>query len=320
MKGPAMKPRAFSFFIVLAPILIIVLLLAHTQSIKATSGIWLRPPFDGTYRVTSYFDHQNPNYVGDNFIWIYNGERVPSSLANHTGEPYPYDGHDGWDFSMDIGTDVLAAAAGEVVFRGTLYGNTLIIAHGNNYYTQYSHLDSYLVAVGNHVIPGQHIAESGSSGTTAAHLHFTVSHGGHSNTAYAIDPFGWRGSGRDPLFNYNNKESSCQWRSIDEDPISCADTIVEDAGRGSTMAGIWAESVKGNGYHTYYHTTTTDNSVSSIWSITRTINGIYKIYAFIPEQPPGVATPKTQQARYSIWQDGGWQTYNWPRKLDHVLR
>jgi hypothetical protein len=38
------------------------------------------------------------------------------------------------------------------------------------------------------------------------------------------------------------------------------------------------------------------------------VPGMYKVYAFIPEQPPGNQTPKTQQAQYSIWSDTGWQT------------
>ena len=85
----------------------------------------------------AYFDHDEPSYgIGaDGYIQIYNGERVPSSYTSKTGEPYPYDGHDGWDWSMIAGTDVLAAAAGEVVVSQDnmgCYGHTIIIDHGNS--------------------------------------------------------------------------------------------------------------------------------------------------------------------------------------------
>jgi murein DD-endopeptidase MepM/ murein hydrolase activator NlpD len=85
---------------------------------RAGGGIVLRPPFDGTYRVIAYFDHEKPNYGSgaDGFIRIYIGERVPASYPNKTGEPYPYDGHDGWDWSMGTGTDIRAAASGTIVW------------------------------------------------------------------------------------------------------------------------------------------------------------------------------------------------------------
>jgi murein DD-endopeptidase MepM/ murein hydrolase activator NlpD len=194
---------------------------APVRPVQAGGGVVLHPPFNGTYRVTAYFDHDSPNYAtgADNYCWIYNGEQVASSYANKTGEPYPYDGHDGWDWSMTTGTDVLAAAAGTVVLSQNnwgCYGHTIIVDHGNSYYTQYSHLSQLLVGVGNAVVAGQHIAESGNSvgsgcGPVDPHLHFGVRHGGYDSTAYATDPFGWRGNGRDLLFDYNGKESSCLW-------------------------------------------------------------------------------------------------------------
>lgn len=62
--------------------------------VHAGGGVKLRPPFeraDGTYRVTAYFDHQNPNYGDDDYIWIYNGERRPANSQDDapacTGAP-----------------------------------------------------------------------------------------------------------------------------------------------------------------------------------------------------------------------------------------
>lgn len=237
------------------------------RPVHAGGGIVLHPPFDGTYRVTAYFDHDEPSYSDgpDGYNWIYNGERVPASYPNKTGEPYPYDGHDGWDWSMTTGTDILAAAAGTVVVAdggnwGSGYGRTIVISHGNNYYTQYSHLDQLLVGVGASVTAGQHIAESGATPPgTPAHLHFGVRHGGWDSKVYATDPFGWRGNGRDPLFDYNGKESSCLWAGVPGDDISCSDIIVEDDAPDQPYDtwmeySTWFDSSDGNGYrehHTY---------------------------------------------------------------------
>ena len=298
MKHRMLASSAIGFLMVAA------VLIAFAQSISASAGIRLRPPFTGTYRVTSYFDHNKPQYCtgADGYIWIYNGERTQSSCSAHTGQPYPYDGHDGWDFSMVAGTDVLATADGEVVFEGTLYGNTLIIAHGDNYFTQYSHLSAYLVNNGDPVVAGQHIAESGSSGTDAAHLHFTVSHGGFANTVYTTDPFGWRGAQRDPLFDYTGRESSCLWRSSDSDPISCYDTIIEDAGRGSQISGTWLVSTIGNGYHAFYRRNVSGSLEHyANWLLTNTLPGPYQVYAFVPSQ-----NATTHRATYYIYTVSSW--------------
>jgi len=291
------------------------------QPVQANGGVVLRPPFDGTYRVTSYFDHENPNYGDNNYIWIYNGERRPANSQNDnppcTGNPYPYDGHDGWDWSMVTGIDVLAAAAGQVVISQNDYGgygHTIIIAHDNGYYTMYSHLSQRLVISGALVTAGQHIAESGSSGTTAAHLHFGVRQGGYANTNYAVDPFGWRGTERDPLFNHNGKVSTCLWRSRDEDSISCADTIVEDAGAGAVayFGDNWQVSNRGNGYHTFYRSNTATQSDYHTWSTSALPSplrsGPCTVSVFVPEDPDGSGgLSLSQQVTYYIWTASGWQ-------------
>jgi len=277
---------------------VLLLSIAPVWPVRAAGGVVLRPPFNGTYRVTAYFDHNRPTYcIGANgVITIYNGEQVAANCATQTGEPYPYDGHDGWDWSMGTGTDVLAAAAGTVVFstdnwvEHPCYGRTIIIDHGNGYYTQYSHLSQRLVNVGNPVTAGQHIAESGNTSDpndpnhcpVAAHLHFGVRHGGWANTTYAIDPFGWRGSGRDPLFNYNGKESSCLWAGVPGDDISCADIIVEDDGAGWSEYGWWATSTNGNGYREHHTYSWPYASSYAHWAPTLPAKGYYQIYAFVP--------------------------------------
>lgn len=79
-----MKWKAFSKAAV-ACILTVAMLASITppaQPAHAGGGIVLRPPFDGTYRVTAYFDHESPNYGDNNYIWIYNGERRPANSQN----------------------------------------------------------------------------------------------------------------------------------------------------------------------------------------------------------------------------------------------
>jgi len=51
---------------------------AHAPGIAAAGSISLRPPFNGTYRLTSFFDHYYPNYAAgpDGRITIYTGENV----------------------------------------------------------------------------------------------------------------------------------------------------------------------------------------------------------------------------------------------------
>ncbi len=55
------------------------------------------------------------------------------------------------------------------------YGNTVVIDHGNNVKTRYSHLNQINVAEGQKVSLGQTIALSGATGVgTGAHLDFGV--------------------------------------------------------------------------------------------------------------------------------------------------
>ncbi|SDR71424.1 M23 family metallopeptidase [Pseudomonas oryzae] len=89
--------------------------------------------------------------------------------------------HSGVDFSIHSGAAVLAAAGGRVRFAGRQggYGQLLEIDHGNGLVTRYAHLLRFHVRAGELVIPGQRIAEVGSTGrSTGPHLHFEVLHHG----------------------------------------------------------------------------------------------------------------------------------------------
>ncbi|CAL9605537.1 hypothetical protein SUDANB176_05522 [Streptomyces sp. enrichment culture] len=83
--------------------------------------------------------------------------------------------HTGVDFHAASGTPVQAVGMGTVVEAGWggAYGNQVVIRMHDGTYTQYGHLSSIGVSVGQQVTPGQQIGLSGATGNvTGAHLHF----------------------------------------------------------------------------------------------------------------------------------------------------
>lgn len=85
--------------------------------------------------------------------------------------------HEGLDIEAPVGTPVRAAAGGKVVRSGyeALYGNLLVVDHGNGFRTLYAHLSERLVREGDLVQPGDVIGKVGDTGrATGAHLHYEV--------------------------------------------------------------------------------------------------------------------------------------------------
>ncbi|MGW1712991.1 M23 family metallopeptidase [Streptomyces sp. NPDC002156] len=83
--------------------------------------------------------------------------------------------HTGIDFHASSGTTVHSVGSGTVVEAGWggAYGNNIVIKMIDGTYTQYGHLSSINVSVGQTVTPGQQIGLSGATGNvTGAHLHF----------------------------------------------------------------------------------------------------------------------------------------------------
>ncbi|MFV0133204.1 M23 family metallopeptidase [Streptomyces sp. HMX87] len=83
--------------------------------------------------------------------------------------------HTGIDFHAASGTSVRAVGVGTVVEAGWggAYGNQVVIRMHDGTYTQYGHLSSIGVSVGQAVVPGQQIGLAGSTGnSTGPHLHF----------------------------------------------------------------------------------------------------------------------------------------------------
>ncbi|MEV0844606.1 LysM peptidoglycan-binding domain-containing M23 family metallopeptidase [Streptomyces sp. NPDC049954] len=86
-------------------------------------------------------------------------------------------GHTGADFPVSTGTSVKAVSNGTVIAAGDggAYGNQIVIKHGDGHYSQYGHLSSIGVSVGQTVTEGQQIGLSGATGNvTGPHLHFEI--------------------------------------------------------------------------------------------------------------------------------------------------
>ncbi|NHN33910.1 murein hydrolase activator EnvC family protein [Paenibacillus agricola] len=87
--------------------------------------------------------------------------------------------HNGIDLGAPNGTGILAAGDGVVIVASwwSGYGNTVIIDHGNGYWTLYGHIRNggTVVEKGDIIKRGQKVAEVGSTGeSTGNHLHFEV--------------------------------------------------------------------------------------------------------------------------------------------------
>lgn len=124
------------------------------------------------------------NYDGGKMTWPVPGVKTISS--DYGPRNCPFHGrevHSGIDIPAPTGTSVVAAAPGTVNLAGYngSYGKCIILNHGNNIYTLYGHLSSYIVSAGQKVTAGQKIGNVGSTGnSTGSHLHFEVRKGGNS--------------------------------------------------------------------------------------------------------------------------------------------
>ncbi|MDE7291705.1 MAG: LysM peptidoglycan-binding domain-containing M23 family metallopeptidase [Treponemataceae bacterium] len=85
--------------------------------------------------------------------------------------------HPGMDMACPTGTPIYATMGGKVLASGVsrIYGNYIIIDHGNGYQTLYGHMSKRISVAGEQVSQNQKIGLVGSTGySTGPHLHFTV--------------------------------------------------------------------------------------------------------------------------------------------------
>ncbi|WP_207477619.1 murein hydrolase activator NlpD [Gilliamella apicola] len=92
----------------------------------------------------------------------------------------------GIDISGTLGTKIVAAANGRVVYSGNAlpgYGNLIIIKHNDDYLTAYAHNQTILVKEQQNVRAGEQIATMGATGTSSVRLHFEIRY-----KAQSVDP------------------------------------------------------------------------------------------------------------------------------------
>jgi hypothetical protein len=100
---------------------------------------------------------------GDKRVYYYKGNLVDEAV------------HLGIDLASLARSPVEASNSGRVVFAQDLgiYGNTVVIDHGQGLHTMYGHLSTLEVTVGQLVTKGETIGTSGTTGlATGDHLHF----------------------------------------------------------------------------------------------------------------------------------------------------
>jgi len=120
---------------------------------------------------------------------------IPIKASFRWSSPYgwradPFTGvqsfHTGTDLACPEGTPIYASMGGTVSDVGTtrIYGNYIIINHGNGYQTLYAHMSKTIAKKGQWVSQGSKIGLVGSTGySTGPHLHFMVYKNGNR-----IDP------------------------------------------------------------------------------------------------------------------------------------
>lgn len=116
-----------------------------------------------------------PAGKGD-FVWPVSGKVVKGYGAASTGQR-----NDGVNIAATKGSEVRAAASGEVVYAGSElagFGNLVLIRHPGGWVTAYAHADSMLVREGDLVRQGQAIATVGSTGNAGSpQVHFELRKG-----------------------------------------------------------------------------------------------------------------------------------------------
>jgi murein DD-endopeptidase MepM/ murein hydrolase activator NlpD len=112
------------------------------------------------------------------FVWPARGRISGIFGSQRVLNGQPRQPHYGLDVAGPVGTPIMAAASGRVSLSGDFhfFGQLLVVDHGHGVNTLYAHLSERLVAEGQEVTRGQHIAAMGATGrVTGPHLHFSLS-------------------------------------------------------------------------------------------------------------------------------------------------
>jgi murein DD-endopeptidase MepM/ murein hydrolase activator NlpD len=246
-------------------------------------------PTNDFYAVTSFFDHDAPGGADpDDDLLRFDGRRLAGTLSDCADGLSCYSGHNAIDYKLGVGTPVLAAADGTVVSRNDAEGG-LILDHDNGYRTLYWHLDVIQVSVGQDVVRGQQVAQSGSKGVaTSPHLHFGLR---LTDGSKDVDPYGWWGSSTDPW-------GSSQW-------LWDGDHLVDNREEQAQLLYTKDWIRDGSGYNgESWYTLSTDqasqSSNSAIWGTYIYGASFYKVSAYWPQN-----SENTTGAKYKIYHAGG---------------
>lgn len=164
--------------------------------------------FGGLFGAREEHDHSGGAPLGGSATFVDSGSRISvrHPLKDYRGGIGHDVGfverrgrvHEGRDYAAPQGTDIYAAAEGQVIDvirvpTGTDsgYGNQIVIQHPNGVVTRYAHLKdgSIDVEVGDQVTADTIIAEVGSTGgSTGPHLHFEVALRDGNGQWKIIDP------------------------------------------------------------------------------------------------------------------------------------
>lgn len=113
----------------------------------------LKPPFEGTRRLTSHAGYRSDPFTGKTKF------------------------HDGTDYGVPVGTKLYSVFSGTVVSSGVNggYGEAIKIDCGNGIILLYAHLSRRDVKVGDKITQNQMIGLSGNTGrSTGPHLHLSL--------------------------------------------------------------------------------------------------------------------------------------------------
>ena len=258
------------------------------------------PSFE-QYPISQQLDHEYPtSNITDNFFRRFDGFQFEGDVI------YPdcltgtscYDGHSGIDFHMPFDTPILAPANGYVLWAsftepadpcpGGIEPNgdqgTIILAHGNGYFSVYLHMNPPLnVSVGDNVITGDTLGFNGNSGCAIdAHLHFEIRKDNwffDTDESWAIDPYGWWGDSIDPIENIRGNISNWLWEST---------LLIDDGDNGFQryQGPEWSYFNFGFNGDSWTAPATTNSNESrhfSIWVPYIEEEGEYNIEVFIPD-------------------------------------
>ncbi|MGQ9925577.1 MAG: peptidoglycan DD-metalloendopeptidase family protein [Chloroflexaceae bacterium] len=270
---------------------------------------FLTRPMEGSFPVTSFFDHDTPFLHKNGSLLTYWG-RAETDLA------FAYDGHTGWDYAMRPPDKVLAAAAGVVTFAGNSDdgcgspARAVIVDHGNGYRTLYWHLASIAVTAGQPVARGDALGVAGESGCAfGPHLHFQVQYLGRD-----VDPYGWCGAEPDPWARAPAGQVSVWlWEDM---PSPCGPPppgviVVDDGGPGFSSVGAWQTHDVGYGGGSRFAAGSFAGSAArpwraaalraplvAVWRPALPRAGRYRVLAYVPFALNGL--DETREARYLV--------------------